>query len=199
MTCPMYINGMDRRREPTVDDVCRGWGLDYNMGKAVECIRASITSDPVARLRLLEEATTRIARAQADAERAVAISKSIDVPVCADNRKQSVLPEDDGVRVNITTEPPKGTVPEKHDGDDPKDAPKADNMPDPLYLLRKAMEAANADVKPTDEEVNEMLGSIVGLLGLEVPEGVDIQTIRSMDNLVKQTLEVVSDIKRKVA
>ena len=194
MTCPMYLNGMDRKREPTVDEICRGWGLDYNMGKAIECIRTSVGSDPVARAKLLEEASRRITNAQMDAEKAVCVSKREDVNIWKTKPKAPVadnMPKD----VPETTSIPNGPATEEP----PKETPKADNMPDPLDQLRKVMEAAKGNTKPTDDEVNDMLDSIVGLLGLQVPEGTDIQTIRSVDNLVRHALDVVSDIKRKGA
>ena len=199
MTCPLYISGVRRMKGPTVDDVCASWNLDYNMGKILESIRDSVNSDPVSRIEKLKEVGVRV-------DRAITGIECDMIPVV----KQDFRPVDDhkcamrekpGACAHDGT-PCRGSVAEK--GDVPGPTPKADitNGPvdvDPVEQIRKVLTKVIDSAGSENGEVADMMGSIMDIMGIRPPEGLDPETIGSMDQMVRDAIDVVRKFKGKNA
>ena len=193
MTGTNYMGGLRRMNGPTVDDICASWKLDYNMGKMLEAIRDSVNADPVTRIDKLKDISVRVNRAISETERNMVVSmdvSNVDDHKCVMREKPETVPTNGASDVKI------GSV----KADVPKAAPKADitNGPretDPIAALREVITKAGDAPSGKDGGVADIMSSVIDILGIKPPEGLDAETIRSMDQMVREAIDAVAKIK----
>ena len=189
MTGTNYMGGLRRMNGPTVDDICASWKLDYNMGKVLEAIRDSVNADPVTRIDILKDISVRVNRAISETERNMAVSKldvsNVDDHKCVMREKPETVPTHGASDVKA---------------DVPKATPNADitNGPretDPIAALREVIAKAGDALSGKDGQVADIMGSVMDILGIKPPEGLDSEAIRSMDQMVREAIDAVAKIK----
>lgn len=189
MTGTNYMGGLRRMNGPTVEDICASWNLDYNMGKMLEAIRDSVNADPVTRIDKLKDISVRVNRTISETERNMAVSKpdvsNVDDHKCVMREKPETVPTHGASDVKA---------------DVPKVAPKADitNGPretDPIAALREVIAKAGDALSGKDGQVADIMGSVMDILGIKPPEGLDSEAIRSMDQMVREAIDAVAKIK----
>lgn len=184
MTCPFYLNGADRKGELTPDEVCHRWNLDYNTGKILECIHGAVNSDPSRKAELLGEAYGRIGAALEDARRD---ESAIKARVTTGDDTRCMMRD-------APARPDKGT-PKADTVTGQRPRREADNMPNPQDKLDRLKDMLEEAAKGLDKGDTDLMGTIIGTLGVRPPEDLDAQTIRSMDRMVRDAIDAVSKLK----
>lgn len=184
MTCPFYPNGADRRGELTPDEVCHRWNLDYNTGKILECIHGAVNSDPSGREELLGEAYGRLGAALEGARRDASAFKA------------GVTTGDDaGCMMRDAPAHPNGGTPKADAVTGQRPRREADNMPNPRDRLDRLRDMLEEAAEGLDKGDTDLMGAIIGTLGVRPPEDLDAQTIQSMDRMVRDAIDAVSKLK----